>query len=120
MWNHNHPLESAHALTFRPISKNTKEKFNHYFELGHSASSARHYHIQKLQIENTADTLQQVLADRSINPNDGDVQQQFRTWREKNYGKDSGKEMFDKLEELIEKYNNENKDKGGKAFFTTI
>ena len=86
---------SAHTLSFRPIAKETTEKFNHYFELGHSASSARHYHVQKLQIENEADKIQQVLADRSINPSDGDVNRAFRAWREKSYGKDYGKEMFD-------------------------
>ena len=88
LWSHNHPLESAHALSFRPIANETTERFNHYFQLGHSASSARHYHIQNPQIENTTDNLQEVLADRSINPNDGDVQRAFRAWREKNYGKD--------------------------------
>ena len=73
-------------------------------------------HVQKLQIENTADSVQQVLADRSINPSDGDVQREFRAWRVRNYGKDNGREMFDKLDELVERYNNENEEKGGKSF----
>lgn len=103
-------------LVFRSISNETKEKFKHYFQLGHSASSSRHFHIQKLQIENSTEMWQQVLADRSVNPNNGDVHRIFRAWRKDSYGADSGKEMFDKLEEIVMKYNNENKDKGGKAF----
>ena len=55
------------------------------------------------------------MADHSINPNDGAVQRTFRTWRETSYGKDNGKEMFDKLDELVLIYNSENKEAGGRA-----
>ena len=113
VWNHNHPLSSAHTLSFRPIAQDTMEKYNHYFQLGHSASSARHYHIQQLQIENEECKVQQILADRSINPSESDVHRAFRAWREKNYGKDNGQEMFDKLEELVDRKHCVN---GGKAF----
>ena len=108
VWNHNHPLSSAHTLSFRPIGQDTLQRYNHYFHLGHGASSARHYHVQKLQIENDEDKIQQLLADRSINPNESDVHRVFRAWRERNYGKDNGKEMFDKLQELVDNYNSEN------------
>lgn len=36
-FNDNHPITSAHALSFRPISAETRQKF---FDSGHSASSA--------------------------------------------------------------------------------
>ena len=93
----------------------TMEKYTHYFQLGHSASSARHYHIQQLKIENEERKVQQILADRSINPSESDVHRAFRAWREKNYGKDNGKEMFDKLEELVDSYKSKHCVNGGQG-----
>lgn len=40
IYNHNHPIESAHALSFRPINPETKNSFFKLFQKGHSASSA--------------------------------------------------------------------------------
>ena len=31
------------------------------------------------------------------------MQREFRAWRVRNYGKDNGREMFDKLDELVER-----------------
>lgn len=45
---HNHPITSAHALSFRDVSSETKQAFYSLFEAGHSASSARHAHQQAL------------------------------------------------------------------------
>jgi hypothetical protein len=35
-FNHNHPLGSAHALSFRPIAPETKEIFYELFRKGHT------------------------------------------------------------------------------------
>ena len=43
---HNHPIYSAHALSFRDVCEETKQAFYSCFEMGHSASSARHAHEQ--------------------------------------------------------------------------
>ena len=37
-FNHNHPIQSAHTLSFRPISPERKEAFFKLFRKGHSAS----------------------------------------------------------------------------------
>ena len=50
-WQHNHSINSAHALSFKPINEETKEKFFHYFSEGHSPSSARHHHTLCLTIQ---------------------------------------------------------------------
>ena len=42
-FHHNHPIDSAHVLGFRPVSENTKKEYIHLFSLGHSASSAHHH-----------------------------------------------------------------------------
>ena len=45
-FNHNHPLASAHALSFRPISQETKELFLELFRKGHTAASAHMHQFQ--------------------------------------------------------------------------
>ena len=47
-YNHNHPIESAHALSFWLISSKTKQPIFEYFQKGHSASSAYHWDEMKL------------------------------------------------------------------------
>ena len=42
LFNHNHPIDSGHALSFRPISQETKEPYIQLFEDDNSASSARY------------------------------------------------------------------------------
>ena len=43
-YTHNHPISSAHALSFRDVLEETKQAFYSCFEMGHSASSAPHAH----------------------------------------------------------------------------
>ena len=60
-FNHNHPLNSAHALSFRPISQETKELFIELFRKGHTAASAHHWHETKLYLDGGEDQI--LLAD---------------------------------------------------------
>lgn len=62
---HNHPLTSAHVLSFRPISEETKGKYHKLFRSGHSAASAHHYYDSTLMDECTEDTIQSKIADRA-------------------------------------------------------
>lgn len=69
-FNHSHPIQSAHVLSFHSISSETK----HFFELfckGHCASSAYHWHETRLFLEGNEDQL--ALADRAVNPTKSDV-----------------------------------------------
>ena len=45
---HNHPINAAHTVSFRPISEITKQQIFDRFDKGHSSSSARHTHEQML------------------------------------------------------------------------
>ncbi len=38
-FNHNHPIHSAHVLSFRPVNEQTKEKYHKLFQSGHSAET---------------------------------------------------------------------------------
>ena len=110
---HNHPLESAHVLSFRPISLETKEMIFDYFRKGHSASSAHHWHETKLFLDSGDGQL--CLADRNINPTKSDFSQLFDEWRKQDMGSDNGKAMFDQLEAEISAYNVANSSTGGRA-----
>ena len=61
-FDHNHPIKAAHTLSFRDVSTDTKKELTDLFEMGHSASSARHAHEQRLLHEAEMDK-QVMLAD---------------------------------------------------------
>ena len=89
---HNHLLTSAHALSFQDILEETKHTFYSYFEMGHSASSARHAHEQAVYMEANSEADAQIqMADGAKNPLLQDICRLFRYWRENVYGEDDGK-----------------------------
>lgn len=116
-WDHNHSITSAHAISFRPISTETREQFYTYFEQGHSPSSAIHHHSLNLAIkyECTEQQYQTALADHSINPLPKDIYL-YKKWRSEKHGKENGETTFKQLGEIIEEYNKENARIGGRAF----
>ena len=64
---HNHPLESAEAFRYRPVSEETIEKLKSLFQNGHSPSSALDtikYDLQEQHGENYL----YAAADRSVCP----------------------------------------------------
>ena len=77
-YNHNHPVNSTHSLSFCDISEETKTKFYQYFACGHSAASARHQHEFLLQLSADAAVVEKLLADRATNPNVQDVPAYFK------------------------------------------
>ena len=115
-YDHDHPIDSAHALSFRDVSEETREAFYEYFKSGHSAASARHEHELCLQLSSSNTSLvETLLADRSTNPNVQDVSRLLSAWRTQHLGPDSGREMFDHLEKEIEAYNEAHAQDGGRA-----
>ena len=116
VWQHNHSIQSAHALSFKPVSERTKRRFFEYFEQGHSPASAKQLHELNLTTETEEEYAERMHADRSINPTAQDVYYLFRKWREERYGKESGQEMFYKLESIIKAYNDKHQADGGHAF----
>ena len=114
-FDHNHPVQAAHTLSFRDVSKETKKELSDLFEIGHNASSARHAHEQKLLYEADTDT-QVILADRAQNPNLQDVCRLYDRWRIGNYGDYNGQGLFEKLQQTVDTYNhNQNKINRGQA-----
>ena len=113
---HNHPVTSAHTLSFRDVTEETKQAFFDLFSVGHSAATAKHTYEQQLM--NSAETeaeMQTSLADRSKNPLVQDIYRLFRKWQESTYGKDDGFELFEKLQERVDEYNKNFALQGGRA-----
>ena len=112
-FNHNHPIQSAHTLSFRPISPETKEAFFKLFRKGHSASSAHHWHETRLLLDGNEDQL--ILADRATNPTKTDISRLYQEWHSKELGAENGKALFDKLDAEIASYNAAHFSQGGQA-----
>lgn len=64
------------------------------FSMGHSAATARHFY-ETLFFEEDESEMQQKLADRSANPNVGDVNWLYKKWRQEQMGEDDGKELLE-------------------------
>ena len=94
VFHHNHPIESAHVLGFRPVAEETKEAYTHLFSSGHSASSAHHHYEEEVLKEQG----QGSIADSSINPGVQWVHRFYREWRSNTFGAENGKDLFDRLE----------------------
>ena len=101
IFNHNHPIESAHVLGFRPVAEKTKDEYARLFSLGHSASSAHHHYEEEI-LQGTG---QSGIADSAVNPNVQWVHRFFREWRMTTLGSDNGKELFDRLQEEVKCFN---------------
>ena len=74
---HSHPLQSAHVLSFQPVSAETEEKYSKLFSADHNAASAHHYYENTLMDE-SSDGLQTKLADRATNPTVQDIDRLYQ------------------------------------------
>ena len=111
MFNHNHPIESARVLGFRPVDEETKKEYIWLFSLGHSASSAHRYCEEVILQEKGQDG----IADNAVNLDVHWAHHFFRKWRVKTLGADNGKDMLDRLEQEVSEYNTCYNATGGKT-----
>ena len=115
---HDHPVDSAHSLSFRDVTDETKSIFYEYFKNGHSAASARHEHELRLQLSSSDPSLvETLLADRATNPNVQDVSRLLATWRTQQLGPNS-EGIFDRLEKEVKEYMNSMLAMVGKLLFS--
>jgi len=110
-FHHNHSIESAHVLGFRPVAEETKQEYTRLFSLGHSASSAHHHYEEEI-LQGKG---QNSIADGATNPNVQRVHRFFNEWRTQVLGAENGKKLFDRLEQEVRVFNECFNDAGGKA-----
>ena len=61
-----------------------------------------------------------LLADRRMCPSLRDVNNLHDKWLVEKKGPSNGSAMFDRLEEIVDDYNNNNADKGGKCYLQRV
>ena len=66
-FNHDHPVDSAHALSVRPIALQTKEVYFQLFRCGNSAATAQHTHETRMMLEADEEEAMVMLNDRACN-----------------------------------------------------
>ena len=84
LWTHNHGVETAAALSYRPSDMAMKQQFLQYFDDGLSPAGAMQYHRQSLEM--SADFQEQNAADGSLNPSARSVYYWHHNWRQTNLG----------------------------------
>ena len=104
-FNHDHPVDSAHALSFRPIALQTKETYFQLFRCGNSTATAQHTYEIRMMLEADEEEAMVMLSDRACNPNPQDVSRLYDDWRKEDLGPENGNDMFRKLDEMIKSYN---------------
>ena len=100
-------INSAELLSYCHVKEEIKERFLELFRDGHSSASAIYSYEDELHISAENDQkLLEMLADRAINPDYGYVVRLFQEYCDNMLGSRNGSKMFERLVEVIEKYNN--------------
>jgi hypothetical protein len=106
-YTHNHVINSAESLSFRRVKEEVHDEYLKLFKDGHTPASALHTYEDGLYLQAAnEDELLELLADRAENPDYGYVVNLFRQFRETELGGRNGNSMFDRLEIVVEDYNN--------------
>ena len=102
---HNHNINTADALRYRPISDECKKKFLELFAEDHTPSSALAQHQKDLRCEISDDDFMSVMADRSIVPDYFWAFHFHKKYVENTSGSVNGPDAFKQAKERIAKYN---------------
>ena len=100
-YNHNHPIQAADAMRFRPVSEDTKKMFTDLFDDDISPCSAYR------RVLDYHDTGAKAFADRYNVPDYKWVYNFHAKYIKNKFGSSDGADVFMKLRKVIEEYNNE-------------
>ena len=101
---HNHSIESANAVKYHEVRKETKNKFFELFGEGHSAASAYHDYKNHLMAK-YGDNFVTVSADRAIMPDKKWVANYHAVYMQEAFGKINSPEAYEKAVEKVQEYN---------------
>lgn len=100
--NHNHTIDSAAALSKRPISDKTINEVLEYFNRGHSVASAYHTFCFS-KMEEHGDKYEEMMADRQYFPTKSDFSNIWNKYFQETIGFRSGKDALETLEKIYPK-----------------
>lgn len=101
---HNHSIESANAVKYHDVKKETKNKFLELFDEGHSASSAYQFYKKHLEAKHGEEYVK-VSADRAIMPDQKWVFNYFAAYVQDQFGKINSPEAYEKAVQKVKEYN---------------
>lgn len=93
---HNHTIDSAVALSKRPIANETVQEILEYFDKGHSVSSAYHSFCFS-KMETFGNDYDEIMPDRHYFPTKNDFSNIWKKYFKESFGARSGKDMLDTL-----------------------
>ena len=102
---HNHSINSADALRYRPVSENCKSKFFELFSEDCTPSSALAKYKEDMRARYTEDEFTHLMADRSTVPDYFWVFHFHAQFIENKYRKINGVDAYHKAEERVRMYN---------------
>ena len=105
---HNHSINSADALKYRPVSEECKMKFNELFRNDQSLSSAFAQYKRELLSGKNDIEMMTIMADRSLVPDYFWVFYFHKKYIESTYGSASGPDVYKRAKERIDTYNEKN------------
>ena len=103
-YEHNHDILSSHSFRFHSVRPSTKETLIELFKQGGTPSSV-YYEYLNLMENKHKENFVKVSADRSICPDFTYVFNQFKIWKDKQYGRINSPEAFRLAEEKIAAFN---------------
>ena len=104
-YHHNHSINSANALKYRPISEQCKSEFIALFEKDLSPSSAFAQYKDSLLADKSSFEAMEVMADRSRVPDYFWVFHFHKKYIETTYGPQTGPDAYKLAKEKISRYN---------------
>ena len=104
---HNHDIASAQALRYHPVSENTRNAFYKLFEEDYTASQAYTKYREDLQLKMGLEEYTKHCADRSLLPDYKWVFREHLKYKLAIYGRMNSPESYQKVADLVEKYNTE-------------
>ena len=106
---HNHSINSANALRYRPVSLDTKKRFIELFNEQHSPSSAfARYKKDVLEGKNSLEAIT-IMADRSIVPDYFWVFYFHQKYMDEHHGPQTGPKAYEIAQERVRAYNERHK-----------
>ena len=105
---HNHAINSADALRYRPVTEEVKTKFSDLFDQDFTPSAVLTKYKDDLRLSCSADEFTHIIADRSRVPDYFWVFHHYAHYIDQKYGNINGVDAYLKSVEMVKLYNERN------------
>lgn len=94
---HNHEVDSLHALSFKKLDRNSIQEIDSKLEYGQTPAQIKKFFENQIHAMNGNKCLVESLADRSLNPTARDIHYRNEKLVQDKFGPTNGVHMFEKL-----------------------